>query len=58
MEDEEYEYEEYKYESKIDKWNRENNTSLSCGTCPRCGSKIYQTTYTDFCECGEQDYAY
>ena len=44
MEDEEYEYEEYKYESKIDKWNRENNTDLSCGTCPRCGSKIYQTT--------------
>jgi hypothetical protein len=56
MEDEEYE--EYRYESDLDRWNRENNTGYSCGTCPSCGSIIYQSTYADFCKCGEQDYGY
>ena len=58
MEEEDYEYEEYRYESELDRWNRENNTGYSCGTCPSCGSIIYQSTYADFCKCGEQDYGY
>ena len=46
------------FESEVDEWNNENSTSQSCGTCSTCGSKIYQSTYTDFCMCGEQDYSY
>lgn len=57
FEDEEYEQEE-KFESDVDRWNRENNTGQSAGTCPNCGSKIYQSTYADFCKCGEQDFSY
>ena len=49
---------EPEYESEVDRWNAENNTGLSAGTCPNCGSKIYQSTYADFCKCGEQDFSY
>jgi uncharacterized Zn finger protein (UPF0148 family) len=31
---------------------------LTAGTCPRCGSPIYQSTYNDWCECGESDQSY
>lgn len=53
MEDEE---EDYEYKSPLEEWNE--ISSQSCGTCPSCGSKIYQSTYTDYCMCAEQDYAY
>lgn len=46
------------FDSEVEKWNNENSTGQSAGTCPKCGSIIYQTTYVDFCMCGEQDYAY
>lgn len=39
-------------------WEEENKTSQTAGTCPNCGSTIYQTTYTDSCRCGEQDTSY
>jgi hypothetical protein len=50
--------EDYKYESDTEIWDRENNTGTSAGLCPNCGSKIYQSTYADFCKCGEQDFSY
>lgn len=46
------------YTSLVAKWNAENDTGYSCGTCPTCGSKIYQCTYADFCSCGEQFQSY
>ena len=46
------------FESDVDRWNRENCTGYECGVCPNCGGKIYQSTYADFCKCGEQDYSY
>lgn len=49
---------ENKFESETDKWNSENSTGQSCGVCPNCGSKIYQSTYADYCMCGEQDQSY
>jgi len=39
-------------------WDKEHDTGMSCGTCPRCGSKIYQSTYADFCKCGDSDQGY
>ena len=54
MEDEE----DYEYKTPLEKWNENNSTGQSCGTCPNCGSTIYQSTYADFCMCGEQDYSY
>jgi len=58
MEEDEEEIDDYPFESEVDKWNRENNTGMSSGVCPNCGSKIYQSTYADFCKCGEQDQGY
>jgi len=46
------------YKSETEKWDEENNTGMSCGTCSRCGSKIYQSTYADFCKCGDSDQGY
>jgi hypothetical protein len=48
--------EEEDYKTPLEKWNEMSNQS--CGTCPKCGSKIYQSTYADCCMCGEQDYSY
>jgi len=31
---------------------------LIAGYCPKCGQPIYQSTYADWCECGESDYSY
>lgn len=42
----------------LEQWERDNNTGMSAGICPNCGSKIFQSTYADFCKCGEQDYSY
>lgn len=53
---EDTEYEEEKYKTPLEEWNEKSNQS--CGICPKCGSKIYQSTYTDYCLCGEQDYSY
>jgi hypothetical protein len=58
MEDGYEEEDKYPYETETEKWNRENNTGMNCGTCPRCGSKIYQSTYADFCKCGDSDQGY
>jgi hypothetical protein len=41
-----------------DDWNDRNDTGMSCGICPTCGSKVYQSTFADFCKCGEQDFSY
>ena len=41
-----------------EEWERENSTGQSAGTCPVCGSLIFQSTYADFCMCGEQDQSY
>jgi hypothetical protein len=43
---------------EVDSWDEENSTGQSAGTCPDCGSKIWQSTYADYCMCGNQDYAY
>lgn len=48
----------YKYESPKEKWEREHDTGMHAGICPRCGSKIFQSTYADSCMCGESDYSY
>lgn len=59
MTNDEEDYEpETRYQSEMERWNAENNTGQSAGTCPNCGSKIYQSTYADFCMCGEQDFSY
>lgn len=50
--------EDGEYESEVDEWNDKNSTGQSCGICSSCGSNIYQSTYADYCKCGEQDYAY
>ena len=44
--------------TEVKEWNENNSTGQSCGTCSNCGSKIYQSTYADFCMCGEQDTSY
>lgn len=28
------------------------------GTCSNCGGVIHQSTYADWCDCGESDYSY
>jgi hypothetical protein len=43
---------------KTKKWESEHSTGQSAGVCKNCGSKIFQSTYTDFCMCGENDTAY
>ncbi len=43
---------------EIKDWEIKNNTGMSCGTCPNCGSTIYQSTYADFCMCGDSDAGY
>ena len=44
---------------EVEDWNDKNGYGLPCaGICPDCGSNIYQTTYTDYCMCGSQDYVY
>ena len=47
-----------KYLTPTEQWDKDNNTGMCAGTCPNCGSKIYQSTYADFCKCGDQDQAY
>lgn len=54
MEDEEYYEEEYK--NPLEEWNERGGQYA--GICPSCGGKIYQSTYADYCFCGDQDYAY
>lgn len=44
------------YKSDLDKWNESD--SQSAGYCPTCGSKIRQSTYSDYCMCGDSDQAY
>lgn len=41
-----------------EKWEKEHDTKTSAGTCPNCGSKIFQSTFTDSCMCGQQDNSY
>ena len=45
-------------ESSKEQWEREHDTGMQAGVCPNCGSKIFQSTYTDNCMCGESDYCY
>ena len=45
-------------ETELEKWNKENSIGQAAGICPKCGSIIFQSTYADFCMCGEQDYSY
>jgi ribosomal protein S27AE len=52
------EWEDDKFLSPKEQWEKEHDTGTSAGTCPNCGSKIFQSTYTDSCMCGEQDFAY
>ncbi len=47
-----------KEEWEIKQWEKENNTGMSGGRCPYCGSKIMQSTYADSCMCGASDFAY
>jgi len=51
-------YEPVDNRSELEKWNDENNTGQIAGFCQNCGSRIYQSTYSDFCKCGEQDFSY
>lgn len=46
------------FESDLDKWEKNNSTGMSAGKCLNCGSTIYQSTFTDYCMCGESDFAY
>jgi ribosomal protein S27AE len=50
--------EEPDYKTPLEKWEEEHNTGQSAGTCPKCGSRIFQSTHADSCMCGEQDFAY
>lgn len=58
MNEDEDDKREVKKDYETQEWDKENNTGMSCGTCPRCGSKIYQSTYADFCKCGDSDQGY
>lgn len=52
------EWEDDRFLSPKEKWEKEHDTGTSAGICPNCGSKIFQSTYTDSCMCGEQDFVY
>lgn len=41
-----------------EEWEQENDTGMSAGVCKVCGSKIFQSTYSDFCKCGASDQDY
>lgn len=43
---------------KVKEWEENKSTGQHAGVCKNCGSKIFQSTFSDYCMCGENDQSY